>query len=86
MGVNLLIMTSILQWYRLKLKDLRCKQGRYFVLTSLNLNLKSTIMDDVEFSEEKEYDASLRKLTEQASADKKSFLSTFPIILGLAKD
>jgi len=43
-------------------------------------------MDDVEFSEEKEYDASLRKLTEQASADKKSFLSTFPIILGLAKD
>ncbi len=43
-------------------------------------------MDEVEFSEEKEYDASLRKLTEIAAAEKKGFITTLPIILGLAKD
>lgn len=43
-------------------------------------------MDEVEFSEEKEYDASLRQLTEQAAEGKKGFISTLPVILGLAKD
>lgn len=43
-------------------------------------------MSDVEFSEEKEYDASLRQLSQIAAEDKKGFISSLPIIFGLAKD
>lgn len=43
-------------------------------------------MDEVEFSEEKEYDASIRKLSRLSAANKKSFISSLPVMLGLAKD
>ncbi|MEK7169725.1 MAG: hypothetical protein AAB767_00375, partial [Patescibacteria group bacterium] len=43
-------------------------------------------MDEVEFSEEKEDDASIRKLSRLAAANKKSFIRSLPVMLGLAKD
>jgi len=43
-------------------------------------------MSDVEFSEEKEYDASLRQLSQMAAENKKSFISSLPTMFGLAKD
>ncbi len=42
-------------------------------------------MENVEFSEEKAYNATLDKAVERATSNEKS-LSTLPIRLGLAKD